>query len=559
MKKQLLLIAAAASMALSASAQWSTGNEHGVELWKNTDSQYGRAHITNNDGVTYNFFHYVNASQDAEGNWSVTYPMIIQILDNEGNKLFDGRGYTLSDERNLSFTKTNTELVLDHSGNAIVVFSDQRNAPEGEYVYTDGYWVYKVSPTGEVLWESKALNNGEVQGSTGAMQVVPLADGGAVFAWQYSATDTTAAIAVERLNGEGESMWQINLTAEGNNYTMPFIVPAEDNDVLLVWSEGDDYEPVLKARRVSGEGELMWDNEVVVWDQGGYPWIPGAFLSTAIAAPEGVMVCWRNVIEGSMATTTRIAYIDKVDGHNRFANQNIVLSDDSDTPDYQLDRQFPNVFYNEEQQAFYAIYYAYHPSMQDYAGIYSQKFTDNGTLLWGNTGTPVWPVVWGDSDKTLGDPFVRDAGNGNVAYFYLMQTGGFNYTGAVYPMMRIVDEGGEEVMAEVKLMDADDATKFGLAVSQLIDGDHYVMTWKEESYHEEDGWPVSEGESVRAVCVFLDGTVTAIDEVDTDDSEVVSREYYSLDGRRINSLQNGVNIVVTKHASGKSVTTKVMK
>ena len=51
--------------------------------------------------------------------------------------------------------------------------------------------------------------------------------------------------------------------------------------------------------------------------------------------------------------------------------------------------------------------------------------------------------------------------------------------------------------------------------------------------------------------------VTGIDTVCT--TAIVATEYYSLDGRRLEEPQKGVNIRVERMANGKTITTKVLK
>ena len=60
------------------------------------------------------------------------------------------------------------------------------------------------------------------------------------------------------------------------------------------------------------------------------------------------------------------------------------------------------------------------------------------------------------------------------------------------------------------------------------------------------------------MCVDIAGTVDAINEVPTGD-EVMSTEIYTIDGRRVSRLENGVNIVRTTYKNGKVATSKVIR
>ena len=58
------------------------------------------------------------------------------------------------------------------------------------------------------------------------------------------------------------------------------------------------------------------------------------------------------------------------------------------------------------------------------------------------------------------------------------------------------------------------------------------------------------------MCVDIAGQSTAINEVETD-NKAVKVEIYTVDGRRVNQLQDGVNIIRTTDANGNVTTKKV--
>ena len=80
MKKLLLTVAVALTMCLTASAQFTND---GVQVWDGNNSvNYGYTVKTNNDGVTYAFFHKVLTG---------TYPMVLYVVDKDGNILTDSK------------------------------------------------------------------------------------------------------------------------------------------------------------------------------------------------------------------------------------------------------------------------------------------------------------------------------------------------------------------------------------------------------------------------------------------------------------------------------------
>ena len=85
----------------------------------------------------------------------------------------------------------------------------------------------------------------------------------------------------------------------------------------------------------------------------------------------------------------------------------------------------------------------------------------------------------------------------------------------------------------------------------------YVFYTQEEEY--DDNWEVIPGSGgMYVMCVDISGGQTSIDEVDV--ARANTTEIYTIDGRRVNKMENGnIYIVRTTDAQGHVTTTKVMK
>lgn len=110
------------------------------------------------------------------------------------------------------------------------------------------------------------------------------------------------------------------------------------------------------------------------------------------------------------------------------------------------------------------------------------------------------------------------------------------------------------------------------AATPVVDNDHDGMADEWETAHglnpanPEDGKQVASAEGYTALEIYLNSlmgeyismTPTAIRTVNARSSEVVGRQYFTIDGRQVQHLQHGLNIVRETLADGSVRTTKVI-
>ena len=77
-------------------------------------------------------------------------------------------------------------------------------------------------------------------------------------------------------------------------------------------------------------------------------------------------------------------------------------------------------------------------------------------------------------------------------------------------------------------------------------------------YTQEPDYGKASNGGMFVMCVDIVGEMNSINEVNTGD-EVVSTEIYTVDGRRVSRMENGVNIVRTTYKNGVVTTTKVVR
>lgn len=553
MKKVVLCMAIIAMFSMPIKAQWTTDIGSGINIWPANYTNYGYTIQTNSKGYTFEFAHGV--SVDSSSSTPVIhYPMLVQILDKNGKKLYDDDGLELCDEENISWTKVNTDMALDNEGNAIISVSDQRLGTG------DSYTIYKVDTLGNLLWEGTTLNDNVSPGNTAAMRICPTADGGAIFAYEvyYSSSETPTHINIEKLNKDGKSVWQEQISSEVNE-TYPYLVDVGDNQAILVWAEGST--ETLKARLLDFDGSSAWGEDLTIY-KGGFSTNPLWTMMNVAKAKNGAIITWQDVDATTENYENRMSYILKDDGSFNFSDgeNGTIISNESD-----LSRMYPDLFYDDNEDAIYTAYYVFNQSYQEIQGIYAQKLSAEGELMWGPNGVGVEPIEIKDGQAINYDtlnyyssPSIRKAKDGEVAIFYLKQNGPYSAYGRVDAYMVIYDKNGNQIEAPKSILPLDSASKTSLTVSDLINNDHYIITWKNEVVLSTDeSGNKTYGEDVQAACLYLDGTTTKINRTDQNTlRKFIRQERYNINGQRINTITNGMNIIRNYYNDGTSETKK---
>ena len=504
--RKLLLSSVVAALAFcnTANAQWS---DSGLEIWDGSNTEYGYTVKTNNDGVTYAFFHKVLAGG---------YPMVINVIDKDGNILTGDEGLTLSNEANKSWTVVNEDMTIDVNGNAIVSVLDQRFG--GGETYT----IYKVGPDGKLIWGDVTLNNSEPTQSNYGMRVCPTSDGGAIFAYA-SYGDASQMIMIEKLSKDGDTEWQEKLYDPDGQvpYSYPYLADVGENQTMLFYAEG--VGSIVKARLIDMDGSNAWGEDITCY-RGGFGSMPLWTQFAVGEGPEGGVIAWQQE-SGFNNYDNRLLYLLKDDGSFAFSEGEggTIISNDNDNS-----RQVPVFYWDDEADAFYLAYRIYNQAYQSYVGVYVQKMSREGELLWGPNG---YPVVDVQNEMQVLTPRISNGPDGKMAVFYQTMDGQ-GYSGPVKTNYVLIDKDGN--MSEPVNITQNDETKNDLFVSPLIDGDHWIVSWSESLGGDKN--------KVFLQWLNVDGTLTTISET------VVSapsndKQMYSLDGRKLNSEpKNGVYI-----------------
>ncbi len=531
MKKALLSMAVALLMGSPAMAQWSTDFAENNKMNPEGMANYGYEIKTNDNGVTYVFMQIPRQG---------TISMRLQILDKEGVKLMPDTAMVLSNEKNISYTKVNQHLMVDREGNAVIVVSDYRTGYEG-------YTAYKVDEKGNVLW-SKQLGTPSEKLDVAYMNMASSDDGGYVFAYvAYDVTNNFGNTYIEKLKSDGTEAWDdvVTITDKSASCNVLGIVDAGFSQTMIMYAKGSNSD--LMVRLIDFDGSSVWEEDVPVFKGGFNTGVPVWVQTGTSEAPEnGMFIFWMDANEESVGYENRISYI-LTDGTYGFStgDEGTIISHDTDNS-----REVPSVYYDENEKMIYFAYRVFNQAHQSYQGIYMQKMSLDGELLWGANGKAVVPIQNTDSYSYAS---VQGAGEGKIAVFYMKNEGATDNSN-VNSYMVIYDKDGNMVQDTVNVSRAI-CTKYNLESSPLIDGQYYLLNWEQETG--EGVYPIND---IMIQRVFLNGSATGIKNV-TDgenNSKVVRSEYFTLDGQRIEKAAKGIAIERSVYSDGTVKTQKIM-
>jgi len=256
-KISALLIASLLMMIICApilSAQWSSNPQANTAISTMSDEQ-----ALPKIAVDSNGFSYISWFSVETGGYHVR----LQRLDPEGNLLWPADGVVVSSEPQDSWI-TDYDLAVDPSGYAVITFTDIRTGQSNPVGY-------RISPDGAMMWGLTGILLADDSNFDPSPKVCTTTIGNSVFAWQSLPDSGDSQVKLQKISPTGQLMWGdgIILTESGIDYTVPFLLQAEDDNVYLIWHKetGPYYAPNrgLYVQKLDANGDFMWSSDAEVY------------------------------------------------------------------------------------------------------------------------------------------------------------------------------------------------------------------------------------------------------------------------------------------------------
>lgn len=445
MKRVILFFALALSGLGAANAQWSDDPTENNQL---LEKSYWSTEISMLDDGS---FYMLGVSPLGDIN-KVT--PILFYFDKDGNRVWKD-SVVFEIDSTMSWIKTNTQLMVDNEGNAIVVAQDLCG------VQIEKYTAWKVNTAGEHLWSEDGVN---LHGETGmpdaeinaAMKMLQMPDGSYLFAWMGN------GIMLQKVSNDGQLLWGQGKNIGSGAY--PYVFNAGDGDIMVIYLSGG-----LEARRLDFDGNDVWSAPVPVFSGELNPQIPAWTYLKLLPTSEGVLVGYYGY-EGD-AHYSMISYI-KYDGTHAFAEADqglrVVYSDNWG---YE-----PAMAFDEEQKVIYTICQENAPGTQFTSHFVVQKISENGELLWAPEGIELNRLI----ERAVGYQAVSIGPKGSVLFGYMEHGGaGISAGDPILLKTTLMDANGEFVWENpIVTIGTEESTKYDLQISPYLN-DQWILFWED--------------------------------------------------------------------------------
>jgi hypothetical protein len=310
---------------------------------------------------------YVSWFSIETGNYSIR----LQKFDIYGNKLWAEEGLLISDHPSMTWL-TDWDMTVDLEDHAILVWQDIRTG------YNDVF-AYRISPDGDFVWGEDGLQLSSGDAFDASPKVTVSLAGNAFVAWQAD-----EVIIGQKISPEGTLLWGPNgLTLSGaNTYSWPQLLPVGEDDIIMKFFEdsGPYWAPTrhVFAQRFDGAGNMVWTQPAIISDAGGiaawtqiFPFINDG--------NDGFYIAWHDDRDNNMLSNMWVQHIGN-DGSVLFAANGIEVSTMANRNHFYAHLALPDnsndvfIFWNEMD------------ANQNDRGIYGQKVSSAGNLLWTDNG-----------------------------------------------------------------------------------------------------------------------------------------------------------------------------
>jgi hypothetical protein len=474
-----------------------------------------------------------------------SYKLHLQIFDAQGNAMFGDEGIIVCNKRTRTWT-TDYALTLADNGDILLAYTDIRNDPTEERAES---YLYRYNQQGEPVWDADGILFPSEQIHINALSVEDIApvmcvSGDNIYAavnhteyymakadesnwtpspWNPNMPDsvlvTESKWLIMKINDDGSVGSETTKELDSKILVMQ---PSANGKIYLVY-DNKDYG--LNAEMLDANLTNTWNDPVVIEQR---HITTGQYVATPLTAVDdyGILMLSYRVLSDFYGY--QVANFVDPDGNHPSDPVTLAGNIDGDAGPAEMGVKI--------DRAFVAWEYAYSSSenrmninviddnnlyywVDDY--MYGRTLETNS--MWGYKPVKVIPV---------NDGWVVLYGNCT------------SWNGANFMVVKIEDEG-ETIWTKQICEDNFKSSGFSVVYDSK---NAYIFYTQESSSKAEDG-------GMYVMCVDIAGAMDAINEVNVGD-EVLSTEIYTIDGRRLSRVQDGVNIIRTTYKSGKVTTTK---
>ena len=303
------------------------------------------------------------------------YNVRLQRLDPDGNTIWPANGVLVSSQPQDSWI-TDYDLAVDPSGYAVITFTDIRTGQSNPVGY-------RISPDGDMMWGQTGIMLANDNNFDPSPKVCVTTEGNSIFAWQSLPDSGNSQVKLQKISPDGQLLWGatgITLSETGVDFTVPYVLPAENDYVYLVWHKqtGPYYAPNrgLYVQKLDTDGGFLWTTDVEVYA----PVVSGPVVNLEMCRDDsgGIVFSWYRSVD----STHFHCYVQHMtaDGTITMPAGGVQAS----TSTARLHMYPAPAFLPQTQEI--VLYFSEQDLNQNMRGMYAQKFDLQGNRLWGDEG-----------------------------------------------------------------------------------------------------------------------------------------------------------------------------
>ena len=464
-----------------------------------------------------------------------SYQLHLQVFDANGEAQFGDEGIIVCSKPTRTWT-TDYGLALAANGDILLAYNDIRNDPD--YGDETEVYLYRYSQEGEPMWDIDGVRfpSWMVNQTTfSAEDVSPkiCVSGDNIY---------VAASRTEYFAGGYKGQWQmVRIDNDGNavpdtrkmfDSKIVVMEPAPEGNVYCVY---DNSSLGLDAQLLDQDLNNVWDDALTIESR---QVSNGRFMPTPLTAineNDNLMLSYRVLTD-----FYGFQVMNYLTPEGNYPDEPISLegSIDGDAGSAALGVK--------ENRGMVAWEYAYSSAL-NYMKV--NVADDNNNYFW--EGDKEHGINLDENDMWGFTPVkvIPTADGWVVLYGNLQSWNGANF------MVVSIDEFGEVI--STRQIQEDNFKSSGFSV---VYDDQYAYIFYTQETQYDDNWeeiPGSSGMYVMCIQIAENQNPSAIDEVQTS-TRINTVEIYTVDGRKVNELQPGVNIIRTTDENGVVTTKKMM-
>ena len=538
MMKKLILLFLTSLFAVSSSfAAWHADDMARTRLdLEGSEWQHDMKSLRTDDGKT--ILTWVRGDR-VDGHYSGI--LHLQIFDKDGNTQFGDEGIIVCDKPTGTYS-VGYELALAPDGDIVIIYQDMRNDPVNPE--NSQMFIYRFNQQGQPVWDANGLSFTTLPHHENTLCVEE--DGCALC---ISDGQIYAAVRqLEYLQNDGvecEINWQV---VSLNDYgavasSTPVILPAKilalhpapGGDAYVIY-DGDFENRGFEAQRIDSDLTPQWQSPAIVEDynqnEGGLIHMP----EMETAADGGIIFCYRQLQQTETRGVLVMNHLTP-DGDvlDRPVALNTSIDGDSNTGLMAVK--------GSDAVAAWVI------RTQDIFSLLVNKMDINGEPQWGdNDGNGVvveeMPIIDEENNKwNYGYSPVKviPVDDGWVLLYGICT----DYNTANFMVTKFDDDG--QIVWSRQICEND----FRSSGFSVCYDEQYAYIFLTQDPELDENYQVIPGTGgMFVMCVDITGKgQTAIDEVSTQAGDA-GTTIYTIDGKRVNQLQPGINIVRTTDENG---------